>query len=258
MESKVADPASPVALIAAGGSGERLGAGGPKALVPVAGRPLLQWSLEAFAASAGVSSLVIAVVEAERAAFERAVEPMRGDDLAIELCAGGPTRSHSVRSALEATGLAGEERTILVHDAARPLVSARLIDACVAAFEADGTAQGLVPAAPVSDTIKQAFSDHVVSATLDRSTLWAVQTPQVFSATALAAALGVPPHAAVEDAVLAAATDDASLVEQAGGRVIVLPWHEPNPKITTRSDLPVAERLLTRPPGAVQRFQEPR
>lgn len=250
METEAADLTRPVALIAAGGSGERLGAGGPKALVECAGWPLLRWTLAAFTGCASVSHVVVAVLEAERAAFERAIEPLRGGYLRIELCAGGPSRSHSVRAALTAAGGGAAERIVLVHDAARPLVSANLIDACVSAFDADPLAVGLVPAAPVADTIKQAGPDHVVAATLDRSTLWAVQTPQVFSSSALAEALGVPPFAAVPDNVLDGATDDASLVERAGGRVVVMPWHEPNPKITTRPDLEAAERLLARRPAA--------
>lgn len=243
MEIEAAHQTPPVALIAAGGSGERLAAGGPKALVECAGRPLLCWTLAAFADCASVSHVVIAVVEAERAAFERAVEPLRGG-LRIELCAGGPSRSHSVRAALVAAGGAAAGETVLVHDAARPLAGAKLVDACVAAFAADPLAAGLVPAAPVADTIKQAGRDHVVSKTLDRSTLWAVQTPQVFTASVLAEALGVPPFAVLPDDVLAGATDDASLVERVGGRVVVLPWHEPNPKVTTQPDLNAAARSL--------------
>lgn len=125
---------------------------------------------------------------------------------------------------------------MLVHDAARPLVSVELIERCLAALD-DG-ADAAIAAAPVVDTTKEAGADGVVTRTLDRSRLWAVQTPQVFRRVALEAALSQP------DAVLAAATDDASLVEAAGGRVVVVEATRENLKVTTPLDLRVADLLL--------------
>jgi 2-C-methyl-D-erythritol 4-phosphate cytidylyltransferase len=235
---------APVALIAAGGLGERLGADGPKALVRCAGRSLLQWTLEAFARSDSVANVVVAIVDSERERFERDVAPARARGLEVTLCSGGESRSHSVRAALAAAIGRHDPAIVLVHDAARPLAGPDLIDACVRGLYDDREAQGLVPAAPVADTIKRAGEDHVVSATLDRSTLWTVQTPQAFRTPALARALGLDPDAPVADETLAAATDDASLIEQAGGRVIVLPWRGVNPKVTTPADLELAGRLL--------------
>ncbi|MBI5310043.1 MAG: 2-C-methyl-D-erythritol 4-phosphate cytidylyltransferase [Actinobacteria bacterium] len=253
------DPRSaPVALIAAGGSGERLGAEGPKALVDCAGRSLLAWTLEAFVHCRSVRHVVVAGRAAELARFEDELAPARAAGLQVSLCAGGSTRSHSVREALR-VAMASDDPVaspegivapdvVLVHDAARPLAGPALIDACVDGLLADGQADALVPAAPVSDTIKQADADGVVSATLDRSTLWAVQTPQAFRGAALAAALGLPPSAPVSDETIAAATDDASLIEAAGGRVVVLPWTDPNPKVTTQADLRLAAGLLAAGP----------
>jgi 2-C-methyl-D-erythritol 4-phosphate cytidylyltransferase len=123
-----------------------------------------------------------------------------------------------------------------VHDAARPLVSPGLF---TATLEALAGADAAVAAAPVTDTIKEAGGDHVVQRTLDRSRLWAIQTPQAFRRDALLHALDVG------DDVLAQATDDAWLVERAGGRVVVVPSTPRNFKVTTPHDLEVAGRLLS-------------
>ena len=144
-----------------------------------------------------------------------------------------------MRFALAALAGETDETVVLVHDAARPLVPVELIEACLAAVTGDGV-DAVVAAAPVTDTVKQAGADHRVTATLDRATLWAVQTPQVFRREALEAVL------AQDDDVLAAATDDASLVERAGGRVIVVPASTANFKVTTPIDLELAALQLAR------------
>jgi 2-C-methyl-D-erythritol 4-phosphate cytidylyltransferase len=130
---------------------------------------------------------------------------------------------------------------VLVHDAARPLLTPELAASVLAALAGDATADGAVAAAPVSDTVKLVKpGSDVVSRTLDRRGLWAVQTPQVFRRAALEHALAVPQD------VLARATDDAWLIERAGGKVIVVPASEENIKVTTPLDLEVAELLLAR------------
>jgi 2-C-methyl-D-erythritol 4-phosphate cytidylyltransferase len=204
-----------VGIVPAGGSGERLGADRPKAFAVCAGRPLVEWSLDVLAA---VCDSVIVAVPAGH--------------VRSGWVEGGASRSASVRNALAA---APEARTVVVHDAARPLVTEDLVESCLAALMG---VDGVTAAAPVSDTIKEAFPDGTVERTLDRSRLWAIQTPQVFRADALRRALDV------SDAVLAAATDDASLVEAAGGSVRVLEWTAENFKVTTESDLARAEALL--------------
>ena len=211
------------ALIAAAGSGERLGAGGPKALVPLGGRPMLQWSLDAFAAASTIGAAVVA-----------APPELAGglDAGGAAVVAGGETRSQSVALALEAV----ETELVVVHDAARPLVTAGLIDAVVGALDADEEADGVVAAAPVTDTIKQVGEGSAVERTLDRSALWAVQTPQAFRSAAL--------REAAEAADLSAATDDAMIVEKAGGRVLVHAAPADNLKVTTALDLRLAELLL--------------
>jgi 2-C-methyl-D-erythritol 4-phosphate cytidylyltransferase len=126
---------------------------------------------------------------------------------------------------------------VIVHDAARPLVRAQDFQAALDELEQHGC-DAVIAAAPVADTIKQVGADGVVERTLDRSALWAVQTPQVFRRAALERALAVP------DDVLASATDDAWLVERAGGTVRVVASPAGNLKITTSGDLQVAELAL--------------
>jgi len=208
-----------VALLVAAGSGERLGASRPKAFVALAGRPMLEWSVAALRA-AGLDDVVVALPDGEAA------------PAGCVGVVGGATRSASVRAALTA---AGEGEWVAVHDAARPLVDASLFRSVLAALECADCA---VAAAPMTDTVKEAGPDHRVVGTLDRSRLWAIQTPQAFRRSALERALDVP------DDVLAAATDDAWLVERAGGSVVVVPAPQGNFKVTTPHDLRVADLLL--------------
>lgn len=212
-----------VALIVAAGSGERLGASRPKALVELAGQPLMQWSIDALRAVAGIERIVLALPAGVSA------------PAGVVAVTGGAVRSESVRRALDA---AGEGDPVLVHDAARPLLTAALARAVIDALAADHDAAAAIAAAPVSDTIKRADSANVVCETLERSRLWAVQTPQVFRRAALERALEVPAQE------LARATDDAWLVERRGGKVLVVPSSEQNLKVTTPLDLRVAELLL--------------
>jgi 2-C-methyl-D-erythritol 4-phosphate cytidylyltransferase len=241
--SNAAASRAPLALIAAGGEGKRLGASGPKALVRCGGRSLLAWSLDGFVSAASFADrgrVVVAAHDSDLDAFEVAVGPARDHGLDVVICAGGASRSHSVRNALIAAGDLDAYSAVLVHDAARPLTGPELIDICVGGVGDD--IDGLIPAAPVTDTIKQTDADGAVTATLDRSTLWAVQTPQAFKPAALAHALQL--DGALDDDLLATATDDASLVESAGGKVKILPWLEPNPKVTTAADLEFVTEIL--------------
>src|SRR5687767_6021566 len=180
---------------------------------------MLEWSVDALRA-AGLSEIVVALPVGEVAPSGCVGVP------------GGDARSASVRAALTAAG----EGDVVVHDAARPLVSPGLF---VRALEALGGADCAVAAAQVTDTVKEAGPDHRVTATLDRSRLWAIQTPQAFRRSVLERALDVG------DDVLAQATDDAWLVERAGGSVVVVPAPPGNFKVTTHHDLQVAELLLS-------------
>lgn len=211
-----------VALIVAAGRGERLGSERPKALVTLAGRPMLEWSVEALAAVDEIAQIVVALPPG--------VVAPHGTVGVI----GGEQRSHSVRAALRGADPAAD--VVVVHDAARPLLTPETVRDCLGAL-ASHDCDAAIAAAPVADTIKESEGEEVVR-TLDRSRLWAVQTPQVFRRDALEQALAQP------DAVLAAATDDASLIEAAGGTVRVVPSPRENLKVTTPEDLRLAELLL--------------
>ena len=210
------------AILVAAGSGERLGADRPKAFVVLAGRPMLEWSIDALRAAA-IAEIVVAAPAgvAEAAPGVRTVP-------------GGATRSASVRAALAAVPDGID--AVVVHDAARPLVDPALFGRTLEALE---HADAAIAAAPVTDTIKEAGADHLVRRTLDRSVLWAIQTPQAFRREALTRALDV------DEATLARATDDASLIERAGGQAIVVPSTARNLKVTTVFDLEVAGHLLS-------------
>jgi 2-C-methyl-D-erythritol 4-phosphate cytidylyltransferase len=203
---------SVVGIIPAAGRGERLGSDRPKAFVVCAGRPLIEWSLDVLRA---VCDRVVV-----------AVPP--GMPLGPDSVEGGPVRSDSVRRALAA---APEAEVVVVHDAARPLVTRELVERCIAGLEGYDAS---IAAARVTDTIKQVDERGRVVKTLDRSTLWAIQTPQVFNAAVLRRALDVPL------AALETATDDAALVEDLGGRVHVIDAPPGNIKVTNRHDLDLA------------------
>jgi 2-C-methyl-D-erythritol 4-phosphate cytidylyltransferase len=207
--------------------------------VPLSGQPMIEWSIAAFRASPSVGPIVVACPPGHRHEFA-------GDYLTT--VDGGATRAQSVANALAAV----DTDLVAIHDAARPLVTAALIEEVIAALEADFEAAGAIAAAPVTDTIKRvgegmrppfAISEMAkgglaVEETLDRGRLWRAQTPQVFRVVDLREALGAEPEG------LAEATDEASLVEAAGGRVLIHPSSPENLKVTAPLDLRLAELLL--------------
>ena len=210
-----------VALLVAAGRGERLGTGGPKAFVMLGGRPMLEWSIAALSSVDEIERIVVALPPGVHAPAGTIGVP------------GGAARSESVRAALRE---AGDTEVVVVHDAARPMVTPELVRDCLETLAAHDCA-GAIAAAPVTDTIKESRGEEVVR-TLDRTRLWAVQTPQVFTRIALERALDC------DDGALAAATDDASLVEAGGGTVRLVHAPRENLKVTTPLDLQVAELLL--------------
>jgi 2-C-methyl-D-erythritol 4-phosphate cytidylyltransferase len=220
-----------LALVLAAGSGQRLGADRPKALVDLAGKPMLAWSVEALSRARGIERIVLALPA--DATLEHS--QLATGEVELVLAAGGSVRSDSVRRALAA---APHGDPVLVHDAARPLLTPELAEATVAALEADPEAAGAIAAVPVTDTIKRVDTTGAVTETLERRELWAVQTPQVFRRAALERALDVP------DEELARATDDAWLVERLGERVVVVKPACENLKVTTSLDLRIAAELL--------------
>ncbi|MGV9977595.1 2-C-methyl-D-erythritol 4-phosphate cytidylyltransferase [Micromonospora wenchangensis] len=214
-------------LVPAAGAGVRLGPGGPKALRLLGGEPLLVHVARRIAAAPSVHTVVVAAPAAEVDAVRQLLTPVAP----VLVVAGGAERQASVANALAAVPSGPD--IVLVHDAARALTPPALVEAVAAAVRAGHDA--VIPVLPVSDTIKRVDAAGVVLATVDRSALRAVQTPQGFRREVLAAA-----HAAAGDPL----TDDAGLVEQQGVPVFCVPGSEYALKVTRPFDLTLAEHLL--------------
>lgn len=220
------------AVVPAAGRGERLGLGSAKSLHPLGGEPMLAHSVRTLAASA-VDLVVVAAPPGQVDEVRAALDPVHeGAELAV--VEGGATRSASVRRALAA--LPASVQVVLVHDAARPLVPRALVDAVVLAVQ-DG-ADAVVPGLAVTDTVKEVDGSGAVVATLDRTALRAVQTPQGFRRAVLESAYG-----GSDDGE---ATDDAGHVERRGGQVLVVPGADEAFKVTRPLDLVLAEAVLAR------------
>jgi 2-C-methyl-D-erythritol 4-phosphate cytidylyltransferase len=217
-------------LVPAAGAGVRLGAGGPKALRQLGGEPMLVHAIRRVAAAPSVRAIVVAAPPPEVEAVRALLAPVAP----VIVVAGGKERQESVAAALAAVPEGPE--IILVHDAARALAPPSLVESVAAAVRAGSAA--VIPVLPVVDTVKEVGADGVVLGTVDRSALRAVQTPQGFRRSVLAAA-----HASAA----ASLTDDAGLVEKQGIPVTCVPGHEHALKITRPFDLAVAELLLGLP-----------
>lgn len=217
------------AILVAAGVGVRMGAETPKALLPLAGRPMVAWSLDALSRAPGVVGIVVMAPPGHEDEMAAAVG---GDHVTV--VTGGSTRSRSVAGGLRT--LPPSTERVLVHDAARPLVTpglvARLLDAL-------NGADGAIAAAPLADTVKREASGAIIAETVDRRGLWGAQTPQAFHRHVLVDAFDT-----ADDDALDRATDCAWLVERKGGRVRLVDPGAPNMKVTTPSDLLVAEALL--------------
>jgi 2-C-methyl-D-erythritol 4-phosphate cytidylyltransferase/2-C-methyl-D-erythritol 2,4-cyclodiphosphate synthase len=213
------------AVIVAAGSGARAGAETPKQWRPLAGRPVARWSLEALLA-AGAKAVAVVIRSGDEAVAATAFSGLTGWTAVV----GGAERIDSVRAGL--AGLAGTDvEAILIHDAARPFVTLAHIGSLLAALE---TADGAVPALAVADTLKRQGPDGAV--TTPRDGLYRAQTPQAFRRAALVDAYARWPSSEP-------ATDDAAVVERAGGRVALIPGDPMLMKLTYAEDFPMAERL---------------
>lgn len=221
------------AIIVAGGSGARLKAKVRKPFVRLAGRPMLAWTLRAFERAPGVGAVVLVAHPRDIAAARALARRWRCRKVAA-VVAGGKTRMASVACGLRA--LPPGARWVAVHDAARPLVSPEVI---ARTLREARRWKAAIAAVPVVPTVKQAKGAWV-RRTLDRSTLWAVQTPQVFERKLLEKA-----HRRANGG--APATDDAALVEKMGKRVRIVPGSHRNIKVTTPEDLVIAKALLKTP-----------
>ena len=216
------------AILVAAGDGVRLGGAVPKAFTVIRGRTLLEHALVPFRACGAVRDVVVVAP----GLYVAHAAALLSDE--VTTIAGGPTRQASVSFGLAA--VATDIDTVLVHDVARPFVPVEVVDRVLAAL-AEG-ADAVVPTRPVTDTIKQVDEDGAVVATLDRSELRVVQTPQGFRRAVLEAA-----HAA---GVGRNFTDDAALVEAHGGQVAVVDGADEAFKITRPWDLALAEAVAGR------------
>jgi 2-C-methyl-D-erythritol 4-phosphate cytidylyltransferase/2-C-methyl-D-erythritol 2,4-cyclodiphosphate synthase len=227
-----------VAILTAAGAGTRLGSTRPKALVELAGVPILVRAAQVLMASEVVRRVVVVVPAGSVTEVEA---QLVGADLPVpvEVLAGGATRQASVAAGLVALADEPADAVVLVHDAARPLVPVSVVRRVVEAVV--GGRGAVIPGLAVTDTIKNVLDDVVVG-TLDRRDLRAVQTPQGFTLDLLRRAHAASAADADDDAT--AASDDAGLVERLGERVWVVDGHEDAMKITTPRDLAVAASLL--------------
>ncbi|MGW5342122.1 2-C-methyl-D-erythritol 4-phosphate cytidylyltransferase [Streptomyces sp. HUAS TT3] len=235
-------PHRTAAVIPAAGRGVRLGPGAPKALRALGGTPMLIHAVRAMARSRAVS-LVVVVAPADGTAEVRRLldEHPLPDRTELLVVPGGDTRQESVAAGLAA--LPADVTSVLVHDAARPLVPVDTVDAVIEAVRAGAPA--VVPALPLADTVKEVEpgrpgEPEPVVATPERARLRAVQTPQGFDLATLRHA-----HETVA-AVGEGATDDAGMVERLGTTVMVVPGHEEAFKVTRPLDLVLAEAVLAR------------
>jgi 2-C-methyl-D-erythritol 4-phosphate cytidylyltransferase len=221
------------AIVVAAGQGARFGDDGmPKAFRPVAGLPMYVHSLRALEAVPSIAGIVLVVpVNWQEYAMEHTMgEATRAT---IEITPGGDSRQASVRAGLGAVPV--DAARIVVHDAARPLVTPEMIEASLAGLK---DAEGAICAVPLADTLKRTRG-AIIESTIAREGLWRAQTPQAFDAAVLRAAHDRALQEGIE------ATDDAALVEQAGGRVVVVQGDERNIKITTPAELELAEALMS-------------
>ncbi len=229
-----------VALVLAAGSGERLGRGLPKAFLPLAGRPMLEFSLLALAGCEEIESAVLVVPGGLISEGERMAGRLAGGAHVSAVVDGGPTRQDSVRLGLAA--LPPGVDVVVCHDAARPMASTALFTRVVEALEGGRAAEGAVPVVPSPDTVKRVLAGAVVG-TVSREEVGLAQTPQAFVASVLAEVHVQAPERGTE------ATDDAMLLEQAGYRVVAVPGEATNFKITTDEDLRRADRALLESAG---------
>ena len=219
-------------LIAAAGSGTRMGASGNKLLMPLAGRPVLAWTLDAAFAAEAIEWIGIVGQPVDKAAIMNMVQ---APTTTINWINGGSTRQESVQLGLSA--LPPEAEHVLIHDGARCLVEPALLNRCA---EVVATGNAVIAATPVTDTVKRVDCAGFITQTPDRSELWAAQTPQGFSVSKLSQG-----HSqALENGWNV--TDDASLFERLGWPVRILESSPSNIKVTTPFDLIIAESVLVK------------
>lgn len=222
------------AIVVAAGAGRRIGGGVPKMYLSISGRPLVLRTMDRMFSTRSVERVVLVVGADE---MDRCDALLRGDaalrDRPFVLQTGGATRQQSAKRGLEKLG--ADTDIVIIHDGARPFVSAALIDGCVhAAAEKGAVVVGL----PARDTIKVVGDDRRIQSTPERSSLWEVQTPQVFQRGLIVAAHDQAQIDGVE------VTDDAMVVERFGQPIFILDGERTNIKITLPEDIWLAEAMI--------------
>ena len=222
------------AIVVAAGAGRRMGGETVKTYLPVAGRPLVLRTLDRLFSAPRVDDVVLVVAPND---LGRCGDLLHRDDALRDrrwsLQAGGETRQQSAKRGLEK--ISADTSIVLIHDGARPFVSAGLIDRCIAAAQEKGA---VVVGLPARDTIKMVGQDHLIKSTPDRNGLWEIQTPQAFQREIILAAHAWAEREGIE------ATDDAMIVESMGNPVYVMEGERTNCKITVPEDIWLAEAMI--------------
>jgi 2-C-methyl-D-erythritol 4-phosphate cytidylyltransferase/2-C-methyl-D-erythritol 2,4-cyclodiphosphate synthase len=211
------------AILVAAGTGQRFGASTPKQYLQLRNKPLVSYSLEVLSKHPSVQQVLLVVQPSHQAHWQPLIEVFPS----VRVVNGGATRQQSVVNALDMV----TTECVLIHDAARPLLTAAMVDACVLALAHH---DAVILAQPVADTLKK-VTDTAITHTVNRDGLWAALTPQVFKTKVLRHAYGV---------YNGLATDDASIIEAHGSTVHVIPCPSPNIKVTYPEDIAMVERLL--------------
>ncbi len=235
LEGKLDKKPKTAAIILAGGTGDRFGREGGKQLVEIAGRPVLTWSAESFDAVGDVGLIVIVCPEDRQEEYlKRAIDPFPFVT-PVAVAPAGPTRQESAFSGLEY--VPEEFEFVVLHDGARPLVTPQLISHTIATVKGNIDCDGAVVAHPAIDTLK-VVENGVVAGTPDRNVFWNAQTPQVFRSGIYRRAHA----AALSDGFVG--TDDSSLIERLGGRVLVVEGPRDNLKLTVPEDYKLLEAAV--------------
>jgi 2-C-methyl-D-erythritol 4-phosphate cytidylyltransferase len=222
-----------VAVVPAGGTGKRMGAGTPKQFLMLGGVPLMLHALRVLDRTPGVTEVILVVPKEERDRALSEVVEQYGLKKVLKVVPGGATRQESVQHGLNEVDK--DVEIVVVHDAVRPFVTGDLIARSIEAARQHG---GAIAAVPMKDTPKQAGPDGLIQKTLDRAGLWLAQTPQTFRRALVVEAYR---KAAIEHV---RATDDAALVERSGQKVAIVQGSWENIKITTPEDMILAEAIL--------------
>jgi len=215
------------AVIVAGGKGVRMGAAVPKQFLPLHGRPMLYYSIQAFLTAYPDIQLIL-VLPANMLSYAQIVLTSFTTAIDLTIVAGGETRYHSVQNGLKAIEGSG---IVFIHDGARPLISVPLIEACYEQALQHGSA---IPVIPVAESIRRIAGEH--STPVDRDSLRVIQTPQTFQTDVI-----IP---AFQQSWQAAFTDEATVLEAFGGSVNLIPGERANIKVTTPEDMLIAEALM--------------